>query len=106
MKYNTHPTEKQKMCLILFAQAYPIHYIAEEQKVSISMIWERLQGLRINHPIPFTKALAIREVYKNDRDSIRNMKNFTDLGANDTENDDSGFRSPIERIASRTKRKF
>jgi len=82
-------TNKQIETLVLFAQNYPLSEIAKKQGVSLSTIRQRIKLLskKGSHYKEFSNALALREVYKRNKDAIRNAKNFSSFPDNiDTEN--------------------
>jgi len=69
-------TNKQKKTLVLFAQNYSLQSIARKQRVSLATIRERIKSLSKNHCREFGNALALRNAYKRNRESIKNAHNF------------------------------
>lgn len=67
-------TSKQTTTLVLFAQNYSLQTIAKKQRVSLATIRERIKSLSKNHPKEFGNALALRDTYKRNRNSIRDTK--------------------------------
>ena len=67
-------TTKQTTTLVLFAQNYSLQVIAKKQGVSLATVRERIKSLSKNHPEEFGNALALRETYKRNRESVRDMK--------------------------------
>ena len=70
-------TDKQKTTLVLFAQNYSVQTIAKKQRVSASTIRERIKSISKNYQSEFDNAIALRNVYKRNRDAIRNMLPLT-----------------------------
>lgn len=66
-------TTKQTTTLVLFAQNYSLRVIAKKQGVSLATIRERIKSLSENHSREFNNALALRETYKRNRESIKHM---------------------------------
>ncbi len=67
-------TSKQKKTLVLFAQNYSLQVIAKKQDVSLATIRERIKSLSKNHQNEFDNAMALRNTYKRNRNSIKNTK--------------------------------
>ena len=72
-------TTKQTKTLVLFAQNYSLVVIAKKMGVCLTTIRERLKALAKNHQKEFNNALGVREVYKRNRDALRNTINFSSL---------------------------
>ena len=72
-------TDKQKKTLVLFAQNYSLQTIARKQGVSLATVRERIKSLSKNHSKKFNNALALRNVYKRNRDNLKNISRFADL---------------------------
>lgn len=96
-------SDKQRRTLLLFAQNYSIRIIAEEMGVSERTIKERLRNLALRHRPEFIRALNIREVYKLERNAIRNVTVFSNLGMRDLDGEPC---TAIEIISLQTKKRF
>ena len=64
-------TEKKEITLILFAQNYPLTTIAKKQCVSLSTIRERIKSISKYYSKEFNNAIALRNVYRRNRDALR-----------------------------------
>jgi len=67
-------TNKQKTTLVLFAQNFSLQTIAKKQGVSLATIRERIKSLSKHYLTEFDNAVALRNTYKRNRESIRGMK--------------------------------
>ena len=64
-------TEKQEITLILFTQNYPLSTIAKKQCVSLSTIRKRIKSISKHYSKELNNAIALRNVYKRNRDALR-----------------------------------
>jgi len=66
-------TKKQEITLILFTQNYSLPTIAKKQCVSLSTIRERIKSISKHYSKEFSSATVLRNVYKRNRDVLRNI---------------------------------
>lgn len=76
---RTIVTKKQTTTLVLFAQNYSLPVIAKKQRVSLSTIRGRIRALSKNHQREFNNALALRDVYRQNKKAIKNPKRFSNF---------------------------
>lgn len=70
-------TNKQKKTLLLFAQNYSLSIIAKKQCVSLSTIRERIKSISKHHSKEFNNAIALRNIYKRNRDALQSTWTLT-----------------------------
>lgn len=99
-------TKKQVRTLLLFSQNYSLPVIAGKEGVCLSAIRGRLQTLKKSHWVEYNKALTIRQVYKNDRDAIRDMTDFQSHKRKNNDDEERDFEEFVSVGYNGIKRKF
>lgn len=91
MEYITTMTQKQQAALVLFAQNFSFRVIAEKEEVCLQTIRNRIMVIIKRYPKEFANALALRNVYKRNRDAIRAMSDFQSHRRRNDEGEDRDF---------------